>query len=252
MRAITHFLQRPTLALALGVFAVFMLAILGGRLTGAPIAAALEEEAARAIAAVDGTPVKAEFASPNGLPSRHPRLTGGEDLAESKRAEIARAVAAVHGVGGPVWADGTMQAESSVPQVDPLHCQDDVQALLRARSLRFEEGSARIDEGSSALVAEVADALRPCLGAIIAITGHTDSSGPEPGNLALSRERADAVRQALIARGIPADGLRARGVGSREPVPDLPPQDPANRRIEFRVVATNPIVPTPVDTPGPR
>ena len=250
---IARFLQRPTLAIASGIFALFMLAVLGGRLSGRDIADELDREAAQAIADVDGAPVVAEFRSPNGFPSRHPRLSGGENLSEAKRDEIARAVSAVPGVGGPVWTDGSALAESSsVPQVDPLHCQDDVQALLRARSIRFEEGSARIDGGSMALVDEVAEALRPCLGAIIAITGHTDQSGPEPGNIALSRERAIAVQQALVSRGIPADGLRARGVGSSQPVADLPPEDPANRRIEFRVVATQPIVPTPVDTPGPR
>ena len=99
---------------------------------------------------------------------------------------------------------------------------------------------------------KVAAALRPCLGSIIAVTGHTDASGPEAGNIALSRERAQAVRQALIAHGIPADGLRTRGLGSRSPVAGLEPDDPANRRIEFSVLATQPIEPTPVDTPGPR
>jgi OOP family OmpA-OmpF porin len=138
------------------------------------------------------------------------------------------------------------------PPTNPLHCQEDVEALLRARTIRFEEASARIDAASSDLIDEVAEALRPCLGSTIAITGHTDVSGPEPGNLALSSERAEAVRRALRQRGIPADGLRARGVGSREPVEGLDPADPANRRIEFSVIATEPINPTPVDTPGPR
>jgi OOP family OmpA-OmpF porin len=131
-----------------------------------------------------------------------------------------------------------------------VECQDDVQALLRSRSIRFEEGSARMEEGSNALIDEVAGALRPCLGSIIAITGHTDSSGPEPGNLELSLSRARAVRGALMERGIPADGLRAIGRGSREPVPGFAATDPANRRIEFDVVATEPVTPTPVDTPG--
>lgn len=124
--------------------------------------------------------------------------------------------------------------------------------LLRARTIRFEEGSARIDATSSELIDEVANALRPCLGSIIAITGHTDATGPEAGNLSLSRLRANAVRDALISRGIPGDGLRARGVGSRIPVEGLEPTDPANRRIDFSVVATEPVRPTPVDTPGPR
>ena len=161
-------------------------------------------------------------------------------------------VGAVAVVGGVRWADRRALAQSATVAPDPLHCQEDVEALLRARTIRFEESSARIDRASGELVDEVAAALRPCLGSIIAITGHTDSSGPEAGNLALSRERAEAVRDALVARGIPADGLRSRGLGSRDPVEGLPPTDPANRRIEFSVIATRPIKPTAVDTPGPR
>ncbi len=192
------------------------------------------------------------FRSPNGFYSRHPLLTGGEPLNEATRDRIAKAVAGISGVGGIHWSDGDALVENAAAIADPLHCQEDVQALLRARTIRFEESSARIDQASRSLVGEVATALRPCLGSIIAITGHTDSSGPEPGNLALSRERAQAVHDALVDRGIPADGLRVRGEGSSHPVEGLDPTDPANRRIEFSVIATEAIMPTPVDTPGPR
>ena len=125
-------------------------------------------------------------------------------------------------------------------------------ALLDTRTIRFQGGSAAIDPASDRLVDEVAAALRPCLGSIIAITGHTDNSGAEPANLALSLSRAEAVRSSLIGRGIPADGLRAKGLGSSQPVEGLDPGDPANRRIEFSVIASVPVHPTPVDVPGPR
>lgn len=246
-------LRSPRIAIALGAFVVFLLALLGGSMTGPAIAARLAEQAAPAIAeAGGGSSVTAHFTSPNGLPSRHPVLTGAEDLDDGTRARIARAVAAIPGVGGISWEDGTVLSEASARAQNPLHCQEDVQALLRARSIRFEEGSSRIDAASSPLVAEVAQSLRPCLGSIIAITGHTDNSGTPAGNMELSRERAFAVQQALVNQGIPEDGLRARGVGSSMPVEGLDPADPANRRIEFTVVETEPIMPTPVDTPAPR
>lgn len=241
----------PPIALAAGALVIASLAIIASRTGGPAFAARLDQRADRAIADVGGTPVAAHFVSPWGSPSRHPLLTGGEGLDDLQRDRVAKAVAAVPGVGGIRWTDGTAAAESVAVAEAPLHCQDDVEALLRARTIRFEESSARIDRASSELVDEVAAALRPCLGAIIAINGHTDTSGPEPGNLALSRQRAEAVRDALVARGIPYDGLRARGLGSRFPVSGLPPEDPANRRIEFSVIATVPIKPTPVDTPGP-
>lgn len=242
----------PRLALLAGALFVAVLALVAERTAGPALAAQLEQQAARAIAEAGAEPVAAHFVAPGGFASRHPLLTGGEGLDQGTRDKAAKAVAAIPGVGGIRWADGSALAEAAAVVPDPLHCQEDVEALLRARTIRFEESSARIDSASRELVDEVAAALRPCLGSIIAITGHTDSSGPEAGNLALSHERAEAVRDALAARGISADGLRARGLGSRDPVEGLPPTDPANRRIEFSVIATVPIKPTPVDTPGPR
>ena len=245
-------IRSPSVAILAGALIVFALAMAGSAVTGPALAGRLSERAAAAIAAVGGAPVRADF-DVAGWPSRHPLLTGGEGLEEATRARIAAALAKTQGIGGIRWSDGTARATASGREVQrPLHCQEDVDALLRARTIRFEEASTRIDVASRELIDEVADALRPCLGSIIAVTGHTDSSGPEPGNLALSRERAESVRQALIRRGIPADGLRARGVGSAEPVEGLEATDPANRRIEFSVIAKVPIRPTAVDTPGPR
>lgn len=247
------FLRRPSIAIASGAFAVFLLARFVAGASAPDFAARLSAQAPAVITQVGGSDqVRAIFLSPRGLPSRHPLLVGGEPLDETTRADIAKAVANIRGVGGIRWSDGDMTAMSGEPVFRPLHCQEDVQALLRARTIRFEESSSRMDIGSNELVDEVAAALRPCLGAIIQITGHTDNSGPEPGNIALSTERARAVRAALIERGIPADGLRTRGVGSQRPVDGLDPADPANRRIEFSVIATEPIRPTPVDTPAPR
>jgi OOP family OmpA-OmpF porin len=145
-----------------------------------------------------------------------------------------------------------MMAESGEQTLSSLNCEDDVEGLLRTRTIRFEGGSSELADASQLLLDEVAAALRPCLGSIIAVTGHTDNSGPEPGNLALSKARAQTVRDSLIGRGIPRDGLRAGGVGSSQPVDGLNPADPANRRIEFSVIATEPVLPTPVDTPSAR
>ena len=243
---------RPTLAIVAGAVISGAIALTGARSTDAAMAERLTDEAAAAIAEVGGSRVSASFTNELGWPTRHPLLSGGEPLDEGTRDRIAKAVAASPGVGGISWSDGTVMAEAGVVPLSPLHCQDDVNALLRARTIRFEEGSSGIDPASRELLDEVAAALRPCLGSIISITGHTDASGPEPGNIELSRERARAVQSALIARGIPADGLRASGIGSKEPVEGLLPDDPANRRIEFAVVAPTPLQPTPVDTPGPR
>jgi len=248
-----HILRSPAFAIALGAFVCALLAIAAARLSTPALIGPLAAQAELAIAqAGGGAQVKARFASRSGWPSRHPELSGAEHLDEPVRANIARAIAALPGVGGVSWSDGDMLADAGAPILNPMHCQEDVAALLRARTIRFEESSARIDAASRGLIDEVATALSPCLGAIIAITGHTDSTGPEPVNVALSRERAAAVRAALVERGIPGNGLRIEGMGSARPVDGLPSEDPVNRRIEFSVLQTEPIIPTPVDTPSAR
>lgn len=242
----------PRIALICGALVVAILAFLRAAAGGDALIDGLEAEASQAIEQAGGDGVEARFMTRNGWRTRHPVLSGGESLDDKTRVEVATAVSDVPGIGGVSWSDGTMAAEGAPVALSPDHCQDDVEALLRARSIRFEESSSALAAGSGELLDEVTAALRPCLGSIIAITGHTDKSGPEPGNIALSRERANIVRDALTERGIPRDGLRTRGLGSSAPVDGLPAEDPANRRIEFSVVSTVPITPTPVDTPSAR
>lgn len=57
-----------------------------------------------------------------------------------------------------------------------------------------------------------------CRDAAILITGHTDASGDEAWNRILSLERARAVSDWLVARGVEADRIALEGAGSSEPV----------------------------------
>lgn len=68
----------------------------------------------------------------------------------------------------------------------------------------------------------------------VAIVGKADLSGTNKYNLALSHRRADAVRQALVAAGVPADHIDERWVGDREPpVPTAAGvREPRNRVVE--------------------
>ena len=89
----------PRVALAAGALLVLVLALLGARVNGPAMAARLSQQAVRAIEQAGGEPVSARFVSPNGWPSRHPVLDGGEGLNEAVRDRVAKAVAAV-----PGWA----------------------------------------------------------------------------------------------------------------------------------------------------
>lgn len=235
--------RRASIAAA-GAAVSLALSFVATRIEGPDFVRGLERDAVAVRDAAGGRGVVLRFRDRYGWITRHPVLSGGQGLDDATRTRVAAAVAEVPGIGGISWAG---QDKGSTK----LRCQDDVEAILATRSIRFTEASAQIDPASVRLLDEVAQALRPCVGSIIAVTGHTDADSTPEAGVALSRARAEAVRWALIGRGIPADGLRATGVGAKRPIEGLDPNDPANRRIEFSVIASAPIKPTPIDTPGP-
>jgi outer membrane protein OmpA-like peptidoglycan-associated protein len=72
------------------------------------------------------------------------------------------------------------------------------------------------------------------------IEGHTDSSGREETNLELSKERATAVMEALVERGVDPGRLTAEGFGQSRPIAsnDTPFGRLKNRRVEVYVTDT--------------
>ncbi len=67
------------------------------------------------------------------------------------------------------------------------------------------------------------------------ITGHADRAGGADYNLQLSLRRADAVRAALIRRGVKEGGIGVAGRGEAEPAVSTADgvREPANRRVEI-------------------
>ncbi|MBU1287141.1 MAG: OmpA family protein [Alphaproteobacteria bacterium] len=116
-------------------------------------------------------------------------------------------------------------------------CDSSLADLLGGTHIEFALASAEIDPSSNGLLQSVADAAATCPGTL-RIEGHTDSMGSANANELLGDARAEAVREALIARGIPADRLIAEGFGARRPIGDNTTAEGRahNRRIEIRVV----------------
>jgi outer membrane protein OmpA-like peptidoglycan-associated protein len=73
----------------------------------------------------------------------------------------------------------------------------------------------------------------------IQISGHTDNVGKPADNLALSNNRAKAVVNYLISKGIAADRLSYKGFGESQPVADNSTEEgrARNRRTELKVIS---------------
>lgn len=69
----------------------------------------------------------------------------------------------------------------------------------------------------------------------VTATGHTDKSGPEAYNMALSLRRANAVKDALVREGVPATAISVVGRGESMPLVQTADgvREPQNRRVEI-------------------
>lgn len=72
----------------------------------------------------------------------------------------------------------------------------------------------------------------------IQVMGHTDNTGKERENMILSQNRADAVRDYLIEKGISFKRITAKGYGSKYPKYSNETEETRklNRRVEFKVL----------------
>src|SRR5262249_8445967 len=87
------------------------------------------------------------------------------------------------------------------------------------KQIHFATDAATITLDPTALLEEIADALNrnPCLRRV-EIQGHTDNSGTKEHNKVLSDQRANAVREWLLAHGVEPGRLLAQGYGQDRPI----------------------------------
>lgn len=135
--------------------------------------------------------------------------------------------------------------EKGKPNEDPKKngCPESVRVtdkeIFILQQVQFDTAKASIRKESDALLDEVAGVFKdhPEI-TLVEIQGHTDSRGSKYVNTKLSQDRADAVKKALVARGIDEKRFTTKGYGPDKPVA---PNDTAenmqkNRRVQFVIL----------------
>lgn len=113
----------------------------------------------------------------------------------------------------------------------------------------FPQAQVKLDDVAKALTQQDPDSQ-------IVVEGHADSQGDDQHNLELSQQRANSVRDYLVAAGIAADRIVAKGYGEQRPVADNGSAEGRanNRRVEI-VVSQSPeptqATPASADTQPP-
>jgi outer membrane protein OmpA-like peptidoglycan-associated protein len=114
--------------------------------------------------------------------------------------------------------------------------QIDLDGVVRATPIGFAPESVEVSELSGPTFDRIAEAIQARPGVVVVVRGHTDTGDTDLVNLFVSTARAEAVVDALAARGVPRDRLRAVGFGATEPVlVDGVEDEAASRRVDFAV-----------------
>lgn len=111
--------------------------------------------------------------------------------------------------------------------------------LMIKDKVYFDTNKATIQSRSNALLDQVAAVLvaHPEI-ASVQVEGHTDNTGDAAYNRTLSNDRAKAVVDYLVTKGVAAERLKPMGFGPDRPAEDnaTPKGRDANRRVEFNIL----------------
>lgn len=136
------------------------------------------------------------------------------------------------------------KAEAEEARMAAAEMQKQLEALQAERTERgmvltlgdvlFASNEATLEPGAARNIAQIAKFMKDYPERNVVVEGHTDSMGDDDYNLDLSRERAFAVRQALVAEGVPAYRISTQGFGEAIPVASNQSSSgrQQNRRVE--------------------
>ncbi|MBR10618.1 MAG: hypothetical protein CMP48_23410 [Rickettsiales bacterium] len=101
--------------------------------------------------------------------------------------------------------------------------------------IQFDVAKSTIRPESFGIVNKIATIMKEYPQLTFRIEGHTDADGTEASNLALSKSRAAAIKEALVKFGISENRLQTEGYGESRPIASNLTQEgkQKNRRVEF-------------------
>ena len=109
--------------------------------------------------------------------------------------------------------------------------------VVNMADVLFDFGKYDLKTDAKIKLAKLGGIIQAHPGLHLAIEGHTDNIGSDEGNMKLSQQRADAVRDFLVQQGLTADAVTAVGMGKGDPVADNSTNEgrQKNRRVEIIV-----------------
>lgn len=166
------------------------------------------------------------------------------DIVGGRRDRTEKIVGA--GLGGLAGAGIGAYMDKQERQLRERTAGTDVQVIRRGDDLvlnipsgiTFAYDSAAVQPQFQRTLDQVAQTLAEYKETYIDVYGHTDATGSDAYNQALSERRAIAVADYLAGRGVQAARIATRGYGKTQPIAsnDTDAGRAANRRVEIKIV----------------
>lgn len=133
-------------------------------------------------------------------------------------------------------------AAAAPPCIPPVGFQVDanchiIDQTIVVRAVDFKTNSSLLTDPAQQTLNQVAGTLSTQPALRVEIQGYTDSTGPDAYNLKLSQQRADAVMDYLVGKGVTGASLTARGYGKADPLTSNDTREgrAQNRRVSFEI-----------------
>lgn len=182
----------------------------------------------------DASSLGAVFKAAAPIPNFNFKLDG-DTLTLTGTAASDQEKAAVEAAAKAAWPNMKIANEIQVTAAGAGGCANlsaDVAGLLRT-PITFDTDSYTLSASAQQELTQVADRLKTCSTAKVAVSGYTDDTGNDAINIPLSDNRAKSVAAFLVSSGVPADHITSRGLGAAGPVASNDTADgrAQNRRI---------------------
>jgi outer membrane protein OmpA-like peptidoglycan-associated protein len=134
------------------------------------------------------------------------------------------------------YLDNQAQELDAIPGAE-VERRDDSLLVNFASALLFDTGSYNLAPGAYDRLRSLATTLNNYPKSDVLIKGHTDAVGEESYNQRLSEQRADRVRQFMIAENVSPGRITAIGFGESMPLAsnNTPEGRQQNRRVEIEI-----------------
>ncbi|THD67897.1 OmpA family protein [Robertkochia marina] len=174
----------------------------------------------------------------------------GNNVGDGNNSVVGAIIGAAVGgaVGNRIGNNMDRQAEAiseAVPGAEVTRIGEGINVTFDENSgVQFELNKAELTPQGQSTLDKMAEVFVEYDDTNILVEGHTDSSGKEDYNMALSKRRAESVTQYLVSKGVAKERLTTKWYGETQPKYDNNTEEGRvkNRRVELGIVASEEMI----------